>query len=148
VEIRLTPEAGENLKAAVQVNQHVLSQATSYRLINSLKIGGLSRNTAQTLIHLLQQVFKIPATTTPNSSSLQLPKGQLVASTKALKLDSTIAQKNTVITVNVDKLQEAIDIYNEVVLESDSETIKQLAKNPDFVEIGQALKELRSVINN
>ncbi|WP_353930856.1 hypothetical protein WJM97_21735 [Okeanomitos corallinicola TIOX110] len=146
IEIRLSPEARDRLKTALPINNNLLSPSATERLLHSLKLGGLSQHTAKNLIRAIKQIFKTTPATTTNSSLLELKKGQLVASTKAIKPDATIAEKNTVVTVNPNKLNEAINLYNEIVMESDSETLKKLSQNSEFVEIGQALKELRSVM--
>lgn len=146
IEIRLSPEARDKLKTALPINNGLLSPSATQTLLNSLELSGLSKDTARNLIRTIKEILKSTPANTPHSSLLELKQGQLVASTKAIKPDTSMAEKNTVITVNTSKLNEAINLYNEIVMASDSETLKKLSQNPEFVEIGQALKELKSVI--
>lgn len=147
IEIRLSPETRDKLKTALPINNHLLSPSATQTLLHSLELSGLSKHTARNLIRAIKQILKsTPAHTAPTSSLLELRQGQLVASTKAIKPDTNIAEENTVITVNANKLNEAINLYNQIVLKSDSETLKKLSQNSEFVTIGEALQELRSVV--
>ncbi|MGM3307078.1 hypothetical protein ACSQ6I_14085 [Anabaena sp. WFMT] len=109
---------------------------------------GLQPQLAKAFTSVLPHIFltSSDASTTPSLPSVQLPQGKLVASMKAFKAGLTIAEANEAPTVNVDKLNEAINIHNKIVLESDPATLQQLVRNSDFVEIGKALTELRAAI--
>ncbi|ARV61139.1 hypothetical protein BZZ01_23215 [Nostocales cyanobacterium HT-58-2] len=48
--------------------------------------------------------------------------------------------------VDVGQLNTAIKAYNDIVLQSDVETLTKLSKNLEFVEIGRVLKELRAAL--
>ncbi|MBY5284134.1 hypothetical protein [Anabaena sp. PCC 7938] len=111
-------------------------------------LNGIHPPLAKAFTSVLPNIFltSSDASTTPNLPSVQLPQGKLIASIKALKAGLTIAEANEAPTVNVDKLNEAINIHNKIVLESDPATFQQLVRNSDFVEIGKALTELRAAI--
>jgi hypothetical protein len=72
--------------------------------------------------------------------------GQLVASTKAFKPVTIIAQGSAGISVNINKLNDAIVAYNGIILKSEPKAVKNLSRNGGFVGIGGILKELRTVI--
>ncbi|MEH2246163.1 hypothetical protein [Nostoc sp.] len=77
----------------------------------------------------------------------QLQPVQLVAITKGLMADLVIAQKGETSNVNVQKLNDAITAYNNIVRESSPEVLQKLAKDPQFLEVGKLLKQLRAVLN-
>lgn len=62
---------------------------------------------------------------------------QLVATTQ-------LAQTRDSSKVDINQLNGAVKAYNDIVLKSDAQTLKKLSKNPEFVEIGRVLKELRT----
>ncbi|TAE56595.1 MAG: hypothetical protein EAZ76_14820 [Nostocales cyanobacterium] len=146
IEIRVSPKAGEILKNALPIKNQILSESATKTLLNSLKLPGLSEHTANNLIRVLREIFKTtPVHHKPHSSLFDLKRGQLVASVKAMKPDTTVAEKDTVIKIDPIKLNEAINLYNQIVTEADAKTLKKLSQNSDFVTIGQALQELRTV---
>lgn len=49
--------------------------------------------------------------------------------------------------VNINQLDAAIKAYNRIVRKSDIKTLQQLYKNPEFIELGKVLKELRAAVN-
>ncbi|NET02461.1 MAG: hypothetical protein F6K62_19605 [Sphaerospermopsis sp. SIO1G2] len=146
IEVKLSAAARDKLKNVLPIQNNLLSPSATQTLLHSLKLGGLSQHTAGNLVRALKQIFHTPPVTTPHSSLLELTPGKLVASTKTIKPSTKISEQSEWLKVNPQKLNEAIDLYNQIVLESDAETIKQLSSNPEFVTIGQALTELRSVV--
>ncbi|BAY66506.1 hypothetical protein NIES22_66450 [Calothrix brevissima NIES-22] len=106
-------------------------------LVSSLTSLGASPSSLQALAAALSGLLG-------SGPSAQLTPGQLVASTKGLAVRSLIAQKGATPKVDINKLNAAINAYNKIVRESSSETLIKLSKDPDFLTIGQVLKQLRS----
>jgi hypothetical protein len=96
----------------------------------------VSPTLAEALIQSLTGMFgtKVGAT-----SSLS------VASNKGLVV-SQIAQSEEIPDVNISQLNDSINAYNQIILESSPETLRELAKNEEFVAIGNVLKELRQAL--
>ena len=82
----------------------------------------------------------------PNQPVAMTTSGQLVASTKALKPVTIIAQGSAGISVNINKLNDAIVAYNAVILQSEPKAVKNLSNNTGFRGIGGILKQLRTAI--
>lgn len=87
-----------------------------------------------------------------SASALGIPVGilqpvQLVASIKGLTADLVIAQKGEAPNVDINQLNNAITAYNNIVIESSPEVLQKLAKDPQFLEVGQVLKQLRAALN-
>lgn len=76
----------------------------------------------------------------------QLEASQLVASNKNLAV-SKIAQSGAIADVDISQLNASINTYNQIILESSPETLRELAKNEEFVAIGNVLKELRQALS-
>jgi hypothetical protein len=68
-----------------------------------------------------------------------------VASNKGL-LVSQIAQSEEIPDVSISQLNDSINAYNQIILESSPETLRELAQNQEFVAIGNVLKELRQAL--
>ncbi|MBE9251189.1 hypothetical protein IQ226_19045 [Dolichospermum sp. LEGE 00240] len=143
----------ENSKVLVAFRQpEAIRRGESNRFTEILRQAGVSPALAGRFIFTLIKITT-PASspTTQSSSSVQLPKKYLVASTKALKFSPIIAQSAdaTLASVDVDinDLHNAITIYNQIIQESSPVTLQQLSQNQDFVEIGKVLKELRAAVN-
>lgn len=66
---------------------------------------------------------------------------------KGLLANSEIAQKEASSIVDINQLNAAINAYNKIVMESSPELLQQLAKDPQFREIGKILKQLRAALN-
>lgn len=110
------------------------------QLTSALSAAGASPTLVNTL---LQNIAGLLVGTGP---SAKLPQGQLVASTKALKNSLTIAQINTASNVDINKLNNAINAYNQIILESSPVVLQKLAQDKDFLEIGRTLKTLRAAL--
>ncbi|MBC1215014.1 hypothetical protein GNE08_12370 [Trichormus variabilis ARAD] len=67
--------------------------------------------------------------------------------TKGLITNSVIAQKEASPTLNINNLNAAINAYNKIVMESSPEVLQQLAKDANFREIGNLLKQLRAALS-
>jgi hypothetical protein len=103
---------------------------------------GVSPASAAALVNALAGLFASTSAAQPGVPVAELKAVQLVASTKSL-----IAQKAGTPNVDVTKLNAAITAYNKIVLESSPETLQALAKDPQFLAIGQSLKELRAALS-
>jgi len=127
---------GEGATAAVQ------------QLTSALSAAGVSPTLVTTLLQNIAGIFSDAAavSTTPSFPSAQLPQAQLVAGTKDLKTSLTIAQANAAPTVNINKLNNAINAYNQIVLESSPVALEKLSQDKYFLEIGRTLKTLRAAI--
>lgn len=66
---------------------------------------------------------------------------------KGLTADLVTAQKGETPNVDINQLNNAITAYNNVVMESSPEVIQKLAKDPQFLEVGKLLKQLRAALN-
>ncbi|MBD2294319.1 hypothetical protein H6G06_12690 [Anabaena sphaerica FACHB-251] len=150
--IKLSPAVVHKLNAAANRilasgGGHRFSSAQAHKVMITLTLRGVSPKLSQAFSRAVVNIFTFSRTsTTPSFPSVQLPQGQLVASTKAFKPSSSIAEGDAVPTVNIDNLNEAINIYNKIVLESDPATLQKLSQYSDFVEIGKTLTELRAAI--
>ncbi len=71
----------------------------------------------------------------------------LATNTKCSATYTTIVDKTEPAIVNINKLNAAITAYNNIVMESNPEVLRKLGKNPQFLEVGKLLKQLRSVLN-
>jgi hypothetical protein len=110
--------------------------------------------------HILQQLVKTlyglclsRRAATSGLPTAQVTTGNLVASLKVLKATSVISQADPVENVNINtanmdinRLNAAINGYNQIVRESSPETLKQLSKNENFLEAGRVLRQLRAVL--
>jgi hypothetical protein len=128
-------------------SRSIFSPANAASLTASLTSNGLPPQLAQALTGAVSNILiQSRPSTTPSFPSVQLPQERLVASIKASKAGLTIAETNEAVTVNVDKLNESINIYNKIVLETDPATLQKLSRNSNFVAIGKALNTLRATI--
>jgi hypothetical protein len=123
------------------------AQVAAAQVTSALTGAGVSPTLATALVQAFASIFSFSgASKTPSFPSAQLPQEQPVASNKALKAGLTIAQNNAAPTVNINKLNDAINAYNQIVLESSPVALQKLAQDPDFVAIGTTLKKLRAAI--
>ncbi|MDK2409665.1 hypothetical protein QHH11_07420 [Aphanizomenon sp. PH219] len=142
----------ENSKVLVAFRQpEAIRRGESNRFTEILRQAGVSPALAGRFVFILIKIIPAPRPTTQSSSSVQLPKKYLVASTKALKFSPVIAQSDNNILpsveVDINDLHNAINTYNQIIQESSPVTLQQLSENQDFVEIGKVLKELRAAVN-
>ncbi|MFM7363184.1 MAG: hypothetical protein ACKO11_01510 [Cuspidothrix sp.] len=114
--------------------------AALVQLTSALSAAGASPTLVNTL---LENIAGLLVSAGP---SAKLPQGQLVAGTKALKNSLTIAQTSTAPNVDINKLNNAINAYNQIILESSPVVLQKLAQDKDFLEIGRTLKTLRSAL--
>ncbi|MEA5598077.1 hypothetical protein [Rivularia sp. UHCC 0363] len=101
---------------------------------------GVSPASAQALIGALSALFG-------GSTSASATPGVLVASLKGIAIDTKLAQNSGTPSVDINQLNTAISAYNQIIMESDDEALTKLSQNPEFVEIGNVLKELRAALN-
>lgn len=123
------------------------AQAAVAQLTSALSATGASPALVSSLLQSIAGLLSgTDVSTTPSFPSAQLPQAQLVAGTKDLKTSLTIAQTNTAPTVNINKLNDAINAYNQIILESSPVVLQKLAQDKDFLAIGQTLKTLRAAL--
>jgi hypothetical protein len=133
-------------------------QSLNIRLINLGAPRGRVDSLTKALFGLCRSAKQ---TSVPGLPVAQLPQEQLVASTKATKANFTIAQAadtqpsdNPIPSsdiqpddVDINQLNDAIIAYNQIIQESSPVTLQRLSQDQDFVELGQALKELRAAVS-
>ncbi|MFN7381613.1 MAG: hypothetical protein ACK5RY_05695 [Dolichospermum sp.] len=122
------------------------SQQAAVALTNSFTAAGISPQLATALVTSLSGLFGSTSASLPNQPVAMTTSGQLVASTKAFKPVTIIAQGSAGISVNINKLNDAIVAYNAIVLQSKPEAVKNLSNNTGFRGIGGILKELRTAV--
>jgi hypothetical protein len=123
------------------------AQAAVAQLTSALSATGASPALVSSLLQSIAGLLSgTEVSTTSGFPSAQLPQAQLVAGTKDLKTSLTIAQTNTAPTVNINKLNDAINAYNQIILESSPVVLQKLAQDKDFLAIGQTLKTLRAAL--
>ena len=76
--------------------------------------------------------------------SLSDANGVPVASIQPVAIGTTLAQNAATPDVDINKLNASINAYNQIIMESDAETLRKLSQNAEFVEIGNVLRELRA----
>lgn len=106
--------------------------------LSQLKI---SPKSAKKLVNFLQGLL-----TSKSTSSLP---GISVAESKPVHLanGNGVNENNGKFNVDVNQLNDAINAYDKIVKQSNSDVVRQLAKDPQFLEIGNILKELRTALN-
>ena len=122
------------------------AQQAAVALTNSFTAAGISPRLATALVTALTGVFSSTSASLQNQPVAMTTSGQLVASTKAFKPVTIIAQGSAGISVNMNKLNNAIVAYNSIILQSESKAVKNLSRNGGFVGIGGILKELRTAV--
>jgi hypothetical protein len=106
----------------------------------------VSPASVQFLTRALAAIFRSSrAEATSGVPVAQLEALQLVASNKDLAA-SKIAQTEQTPEVDINELNASINAYNKIILESSPETLRELAKNEEFVAIGNVLRELRDAL--
>lgn len=123
------------------------SQTAANTIVNLWTSFGVSTGNIQALITALRSLLKNKSAATPGLPVAQLAPGQLVASTKGFAARSVIAQNSAKPNVDLNKLNDAINAYNKIVLESSPETLVKLSKDPEFLQTGKFLRELRTSLN-
>lgn len=81
------------------------------------------------------------------SNSSAALSGIPVASNKSLVPGDKLAQ-NSQPTVDINKLNAAINAYNKIITESDVKTLKKLSANPEFMAIRNLLNQFRTALNS
>jgi hypothetical protein len=122
------------------------SQQAAVALTNSFTAAGISPQLATALVTSLTGLFASPNASLPNQPLALATSGQLVASTKAFKPVTIIAQGGAGLSVNINKLNDAIVAYNGIILKSEPQAVKNLSRNGGFVGIGGILKQLRTAV--
>lgn len=122
------------------------TSAALNKLETSLSNSGVSQALIVVLVNNLAGLFKgFGIAATPGVPVAELQPLQLIASTRVA--GSLLAQIGEKSDVDINQLNAAVNAYNDIVLKSDTETLKRLSKNPEFMEINRILKELRVAIN-
>ncbi|MDB9309398.1 hypothetical protein PN471_12320, partial [Aphanizomenon sp. CS-733/32] len=125
------------------------SQQAAVALTNSLTAAGISPQLATALVTSLAGLFGSTVSTNtslPNQPLAQATSGQIIAGIKALKPVYVIGQSGAGLSVNINKLNDAIVAYNGIILQSEPKALKNLSRNTGFVGIGGILKQLRTAI--
>ncbi|MBD2142452.1 hypothetical protein H6F39_14055 [Anabaena sp. FACHB-1250] len=122
------------------------AQQAAANVTNSFTAGGITLERATALVTALTGLFASSKGSLPNQPLALATSGQLVASTKPFKPVTIIAQGSAGISVNINKLNDAIVAYNSIILQSQPQAVKNLSRNGGFVGIGGILKQLKTVI--
>ena len=122
------------------------AQQAVVTLTNSFTAAGISPQQATALVSSLNGLFGSTNASLPNQPLAQATSGQLIAGTKALKPVYVIAQSGAGLSVNINQLNDAIVVYNGIILNSEPKALKNLSRNTGFVAIGLTLKQLRTGI--
>ncbi|WP_413172600.1 hypothetical protein [Anabaena azotica] len=114
---------------------------------------GVSSDIVQQLVKTLYGLCFSRIATNSGLPNAQVTTGNLVASLKGLKAYSVISQVDPVqnveiktANVDINRLNAAINTYNQIVRESRPETLKQLSKDENFLEAGRVLRQLRAAL--
>jgi hypothetical protein len=121
------------------------ASAPALRVQSVLINAKVSPTLAEALIKSLTAMFGSTVGATSGVPVAQLEALQLVASNKGLAV-TKIAQSEEITDVDINQLNASIITYNKIILESSPETLRELAKNEEFVAIGNVLKELRQAL--
>lgn len=105
----------------------------------------IHHNLVDKLLKSLQGLLNLKSSSLPGvhiteSKSLQLQKE------KNLISNQTLVENNEKVNVDIRQLNTAINTYDKIVLESSPELVRQLAQDPQFLEIGNILKQLRTAL--
>jgi len=122
------------------------AQQAAVALTNSFTAAGISPQLATALVTSLTGLFPSTSASLPNQPVAMATSGQLVASTKAFKPVYVIAQGSARISVNINKLNDAIIAYNSMILTAKPQAVKNLSNNTGFRGIGGILKQLRTAV--
>ncbi|MFO0408833.1 MAG: hypothetical protein ACK50H_01570 [Dolichospermum sp.] len=122
------------------------SQQAVVALTNSFTAAGISPQLATALVTSLTGLFASNTGSLPNQPVALTTSGQIVASAKAFKPVTIIAQGGAGLRVNINKLNDAIVAYNVIILKSEPQAVKNLYRNGGFVGIGGILKQLRTAV--
>lgn len=132
------PEPNSADAVILAILQGGLNAEDAIKLLQaSLENSGGSKSSVQKLVSSLVRLAK-----KESASASDVPAG-----IKSLVENSTIAQKEASLNVDVNQLNIAINTYNQIVMESSIEVLPRLAKNPEFRAIGNLLKQLRVALN-
>jgi len=123
------------------------AEAAANQLQASIVSLGVSSSSVVSLVNALSGLAENKVASVLGVTVGQLQPVQLVASTKKLTADLVMAQKGETPNVNIQKLNDAINAYNNIVMESSPEVLQKLTKDPQFLEVGKLLKQLRATLN-
>jgi hypothetical protein len=123
------------------------AEAAANQLQVSIASFGVSSSSVASLVKALLGLAGKKSATPLCATLGILQSVQLVSSTKGLTPDLVIAQKGETPNVNINQLNNAITAYNNIVMESSPEVLQKLAKDPQFLEVGKLLKQLRTALN-
>lgn len=123
------------------------AEAAANQLQVSIGSLGVSSSSVASLLKALLGLAGNKSATTLCAPVGILQPVQLVASTKGLTADLVIAQNGETPNVDINQLNNAISAYNNIVMESSPEVLQKLAKDPQFLEVGKLLKQLRAALN-
>jgi hypothetical protein len=101
---------------------------------------GVSQSRASRLFLAISRMISVQVSATPATPVAQVTPNATGIAVKGLKADTMIAQSNQQFSVDINQLNEAIEAYNDIVNESDLDTLRKLSQDKTFREIGQVLK--------
>ena len=122
------------------------AQQAATNVTNGFTAAGINLERATALVTALTGLFASNTSSLPNQPVAMTTSGQLVASTKAFKPVTIIAQGGAGLSVNINKLNDAIVAYNGIILKSEPKAVKNLSRKGGFVGIGGILKQLRTAV--
>lgn len=70
----------------------------------------------------------------------------LINSMQGVISNSSAALSGSQPTVDINKLNAAINAYNNIIMESDTKTLRKLASNPEFITIRNILNQFRTAL--
>ncbi|WP_414753749.1 hypothetical protein [Anabaena sp. CCY 9910] len=111
------------------------AEEAANQLQSSLGNSGASASSIQTLMGAL---FCLAGNTSTSESC---------AFSSNLVVDSETDQNKDFLNVDINRLSAAINAYNKIVRESSPQVLQQLAKDENFREIGNLLKQLRTALS-
>ncbi len=114
---------------------------------NALIEAGVSETSVEALINSMLGMINSPSAAFSGIPvAKQLQPAQLVASNKSLAAGYLLAQ-NSQLNVDINKLNSAINAYNNIIIKSDTKTLKKLAANPEFMAVRNILNQFRTALN-
>ncbi|MCC5657826.1 hypothetical protein LC608_12655 [Nostoc sp. XA010] len=123
------------------------AEAAANQLQASIASLGVSSSSVGSLVNALLGLAGNKSATALCAPVGILQPVQLFTSTKGLTPDLVIAQKGETPNVDINQLNNAITAYNNIVMESSPKVLQKLAKDPQFLEVGKLLKQLRYALN-
>ena len=144
------PQQGINLIAAI-LNSNLPSLSNTLNIINastgrfqqvsSLFLGaGVPQDKIEALFNTIRALLAQQNNVSSNLDS------NLVSKEKSLNSNGLISQSQETISIDIQKLNAAIEAYNNIISQSSPEVLQKLAQIPEFLELRKFLQELTSAV--